>query len=381
MVNIFRKQQNILYVSPTYSSGSRERMLIRDCLLLKEIGHNIFLYCLKDSFLHRECKKAGIDCIFHSGTTKLRVWNWYKLNKLRGIIKRYDINIVHCYQLNFLWPLASYLRKRNLTALFFTINFEMKKFYKQFWYRPLIRRIDLIFIPFREMIESINAHMDVPIRKIYSSGLGVNKINFDQRYTFDEENLTHLSCWVNDHEVELDDLTVCLESLWSLNLDTTMPKRFKLHIFSNRKWKMNILYKPLKEKIAEYKLENYVEFHESNDIYDVKSDIWISYTSKSPIEDYALLAILKGIPTAVPRNATTQELHRIYHGSLETYRQGDARELRAKVKEIVLRNKEYKQACFSARDELWNEHGIDGYKYNLFKLYEKHLNKRIRFYN
>ncbi|OIQ19764.1 MAG: hypothetical protein BM556_04590 [Bacteriovorax sp. MedPE-SWde] len=381
MINIFRNQQNILYVCPTESSGTRERMILRDCLLLKEIGHNVFLYCLKDSFLDINSKKHGIDCLYHEGGTHTTFLKWYKLRRLKNYIRKLDVNIVHCYELNFLWPLAYFLRNKHLTPLFFTLNHDVHKFYKKFWYKTLISRLDLIFLPVREMSESIHGHMEIPLRKIYYSGLGLKQVEFHKVKKKLNESVWNLACWVNDHEKSDEDLSVCFESLWALNMRKKDHKPYHLHIYSNRKWSENILLEKLNKKIQDYKLENYVHFHESSNVFDINADIWISYNTKIPLEDYSLVSILKGIPAMMPRNATTQELNRIYGDANVTYKAGDSRELRKSLELLSSSYHDYVGHCEKAKDELWVEHGEDGYKYNLFKIYEKHLNKRRRFYS
>jgi len=381
MINIFRNQQNILYVCPTESSGTRERMILRDCLLLKEIGHNVFLYCLKDSFLDINSKKHGVDCLYHEGSIHTNLLKWYKLRKLKSYIRKLDINIVHCYDLNFLWPLSYFLRNKHLTPLFFTLNHDISKFYKQFWYKTLISRLDLTFLPVREMAESIHGHLELPLRKVYFSGFGLKHVEFHKVKKKLNESVWNLACWVNDHEKDGTDLSVCFEALWSLNMKKKESKPYHLHIYSNRKWEENILFEKLKQIICDYKLENYVHFHEASSIMDINADIWISHNTKIPLEDYSLISILKGIPTLMPRNATTQELNRIYGNASTTYKIGDSRELRKCIESLGSGYDSYVEACNRAKDELWVEHGEDGYKYNLFKIYENHLNKRQRFYS
>lgn len=380
MINIFRNQQNILYICPTQSSGTRERMILRDSLLLREIGHNVFVYCLKDSFIDNECRKNGIDCLYHEGSEHVSFLQWYKLRKLRSYLKRLDINIVHCYELNYIWPLAFFLRNRNLTPLFFTLNHDVDKFYKQFWFKPLISRLDLVFLPVREMIESIHGHLDIPLRKIYFSGLGLKQVEFHSVKKKLDENVWNLACWINDHEVDEDELIVCLESLWALNMKSSVEKICHLHIYSNQALEDRPLFQKLDEKIKEFKLENNIHIHKNASVYDINADIWISYNSKIPMEDYSLVAMLKGIPAITPRNATTQELRRIHGGVTETYKAGDSRELRSLIEKVISDYPKYLKSCEKSGEELWLEHGEEGYKYNLFKIYEKHLNKRRRFY-
>ena len=381
MVNIFRNQQNILLVCPTNNSGTRERMLLRDAIHLNHIGHNVFVYCYRDSFIDIECKTIGIDCLYHEGREHTKVLHWYKLRKLRGHINKFDVNVVHCYELNFLWPLSFFLKNKPYIALFFTLTYDVHRFYKQFWFRALLSRLDLVFLPAREMIESIHGHLDIPLRKIYFSGLGLKNVEFQKVKKKLDGSIWNLASWVNEHETNIDNLSVCLEALWSLNIKKEVNKPCYLHLYSMKKWEENIIYQKVLDKIKEYGLENFVKFHHESKIENINADIWISYQTASPLEDYSLTAILKGIPVLTPRNSTTQELNRMYGLANQTYFPSDSRELRTEIVEVIKNYEDYVTACESAREELWAEHGEEGYKYSLFRIYEKHLNKRKRFYS
>jgi len=381
LINIFKIQQNILYVCPSTNSGTRERMLLRDSLLLKEVGHNVFVYCLKDSYLDSECSKLGLNVIHHVGKRPMNVFKWHKLKTLRSFFKRIDVNIVHCYELNFLWPVAFFLRKKKLTPLFFTLTNEVTKFYHQFWYKPLLTRLDLIFIPVREMIDTVTTHMDIPQRKIYFSGLGLKKIKKDLDKKELDSNVWNFSCWVNDHEESGKDLSACFEAIWAVNTSFKLKKIAHLHLYSSRKWQTNIITEKLNTQINKLGIEKFVHFHEDTNVQNITSDIWISYNSNTPLEDYTLISMLKGIPTIMPRNATTSEICRFYEGLNLTFKASDSRDLRAAMDKITAKISKGVGAELTARDELWIEHGEEGYKYNLYKIYEKHLNKRKRFYS
>jgi hypothetical protein len=380
VINIFRNQQNILFVCPTNNFGTRERMLLRDVQMLKEIGHNVFVYCLRDSYIDLSCKQIGVDSLYHEGKEHLTVLKWYKLRKLKHYIQKLDITIVHCYELNFLWPLAFFLRRKNLTPLFFTLNHDIKHFYAQFWYKTLISRLDLVFLPVREMIESIHGHLHLPLRKIYFSGMGLKKVEFQEVKKKLDESVWNIACWVNSHEIDKEELRNCLQAIWSLNMNSQNSKPTHLHLYGAKKWDENILYKSLLKMIEELNISDYVYFQDETDVLEINADIWLSYITKNPLEDYSIIAILKGIPTITPRNSTTQELHRIYGQACSTYMPGDSRELRMRLEDLMDDYSTAVQSCARAEQDLWAEHGEEGYKYNLFRIYEKHLNKRKRFY-
>lgn len=383
MINIFKVQQNILFVCPTLSFGTRERMLLRDCLLLKSIGHNVFVYLVKDSFLEVECKAHGISVIHHQGPIHMNLWSWYKLKRLRTFLKVAQINIIHCYELNYIWPLAFFTRKMNFIALFFTLTGEIQNSYHQIWYKPLLARLDLVLIPVREMVDSVNFKLSIPQRKINFSGLGLQKVeDFDRArdYSFDSK-VWNFGCWINDHEENEKDLETCLEAIWAVNTSFQLKKLAHLHLYSTRVWETNVITEKIKAKIKKYELEKFVHFHNEQNINEIFADVWISYSTQTPLEDYTIVSMLKNIPTIMTRNPTTSEICRIYGSNFLTYKASDSRELRSAMKELTSKISKQIFASSAACQDLWLEHGEEGYKYNLFRNYEKHLNKRLRFYS
>ncbi len=355
-------------------------MVLRDLKILKEVGHNVFLYCLKNSILDERARELGIDCFYHNTKEKLTFFRWFKLGALKDIIERMDINIVHCYELQYLWPLAYMLRKRNSTALFFTVGHDIKKFYKQFWYRSLISRVDQVYLPVKEMNEEILGHFVVPRRKLFFSGLGLDHENLVNNKVIFDESILNLSCYVNEDEIEIDDISTCIEALWSLNEKRSLDKIAKLHIFASKKWDESVLKPQLDEKIASYKQQNNVIFHDNITVNCIKADIWISYLSNLPLEDYTLIALLKGIPVVTPRNATSGELSRVYSAVAQTYKSGDSRELRSRIEYCAKNLNKLQEMTRLVREPILDEHGIITYRQNILMNYQKHLNKRYRFF-
>lgn len=358
-------------------------MLLRDCLLLKSIGHNVFVYLVKDSFLEVECRSHGISVIHHQGPIHTSLLNWFKLKRLRQFLKVAQINIIHCYELNYIWPLAFFTRNMNFIALFFTLTGEIKNSYHQFWYKPLLARLDLVLIPVREMVDSVNYKLFIPQRKINFSGLGLQKVEIFDRasdYSFDSK-VWNFGCWINDHEENEKDLETCLEAIWSVNTSFQLKKLAHLHLYSTRVWETNVITEKIKTKIKKYDLEKFVHFHNEQNINEIYADVWVSYSTQTPLEDYTIVSMLKNIPTIMTRNPTTSEICRIYGANFLTYKASDSRELRSAMKELTSKIAKQTFSNAAVGQDLWLEHGEEGYKYNLFRNYEKHLNKRLRFYS
>ncbi len=380
MLDILRKQQNILYLSSSQSYGTKERMILRDAKILKDIGHYVFIYCMKNSLLDIKAREFGFDCLYHNAGEHIKFIKWYKLSSLKDCIERYDINIVHCYELNYVWPTAFFLRKKNKTSLFFTVSEDVVKYYKKFWFKSLMSRVDMVYVPLKEMNESISDHLDVPKRKIFFSGLGLDVDSKTKPIKLDE-NVWNLAIYVNEDLLEVDDIETCIQSIWSLNQKRSLSKTCVLHLFSAKGWDDNVLKPEIVETVKKYGLSQNVIFHEHVKLAEINADIFLSYATGLPLEDYTLGALLKGIPIITDRNPATEELAISYGRAVMTYKTNDSRELRCKIEETFENYESAKDEVSRIKTPILNEHGLDFYRTSLIKNYEKQLNKRWRFFH
>ncbi|OUR98614.1 hypothetical protein A9Q84_04145 [Halobacteriovorax marinus] len=379
MANIFRDQQNILYVCLGDSWGTRERMALKDCLIAKETGHNVFLYCLKDSIINLKAKERAIDCLYHSGGLSLNFLKWHRLNDFVQNLSKFDIRLVHCYDLSFLFPASFYLKRRIQIPLVFTFNHEIEKFYKRFWHKSLIRRIDQILLPIKEMADGVHGHLDVPIRKFEYTGLGVCEY-LKKSSEHKSSGSWFIGCAVGGHEKKIDFLRPIISAVNSLNIKGTLNKKVKLLIYSEKKWEKFLLHKPTKDLIKSLNGNDHIFLEYTDSLVEscLKVDAWVGLDVREPIEDLLLNSILNDTPSIAPRTYATMELFR-KRGSLgETYKSGDAREMREKIEKIFKNYKFYCQTITDQKSELIAEFGIEFYKKQLLKAYEKILTKRER---
>lgn len=379
MANIFRDQQNILYVCLGDKWGTSERMALKDCSIAKETGHNVFLYCLKDSFLNVKAKDAGIDCLFHSGGLSFNFLKWHRLSDFVQNLSKFDIRLVHCYDLSFLFPASFYLKSRIKVPLVFTFNHEIKKFYKKFWHKNLIRRIDQILLPIKEMADGVHGHLDVPIRKFEYTGLGVNEFLMNSS-EHKSSGAWFVGCAVGGHEKKIDFLVPIINAVNSLNTKGSLNKKVKLLIYSERAWDKFLLNEPVKELIKSMNGSDHIflEFTDSLVESCLKVDVWVGLDVKEPIEDLLLNSILNDTPSIAPRTYATKELFRKKGALGETYKSGDAREIREKLEKVFMNYQSYCQAITSQKSELVSEFGIEFYKKQLLASYEKIITKRER---
>ena len=381
MANIFKDQQNFLYVCLGSTWGTRERMALKDCSISKETGHNVFLYCLRDSIIHMKAKDLGIDCLFHSGGLSFNFFKWYRLNDFVNYLSKFDIRLVHCYDLKFLWPASFYLKRKSLIPLVFTFNHEIKKMYKRFWHKSLIRRIDQVFLPIKEMADGIHGHMNIPLRKFEYTGIGVRSF-VDKKTKHKSSGSWFVGCAVGGHEISADFLEPIISAVTSLNTKASLSKKLKLIIYSEISWSNFLIQENVKNLIKKLGATQHVflETTESLGQACLNVDLWTGLDVREPIEDLLLTSILSNRPAVAPRTYATMELFRKYGKLGETYKSGDARELRDKMERVFKKYDSYSSMIISEKEHLISEFGFDFYKNQLLMGYEKVITKRERLY-
>ncbi|WP_372651878.1 hypothetical protein [Halobacteriovorax sp.] len=379
MANIFRDQQNILYVCLGSKWGTRERMAIKDCLIARETGHNIFLYCIRDSIINIKAKELGIDCLFHVGSISLNFLKWHKLNAFVQYLTKFNISLVHCYDISFLWPASFYLKRKSKISLVFTFNHEIKKFYRKFWHRNLIRRIDQVFLPIKEMADGVHGHLEVPIRKFEYTGLGVGK-DINSSNSDKSSGAWFVGCAVGGHEKDIEFLKPAISAINSLNTKSSLVKKVKLLIYSEVAWDKFLLKDSVKKFITEIGAVDNVFLEFTDDVSQccLMVDAWIGLDTKVPIEDLLVNSLLNNVPSLAPRTYATKELFRKRGRLGETYKPGDAREIREKIEKIFVTYTDYLNRLSKGKENLISDFGYEFYKNQLLMGYQKILTKRER---
>ncbi len=381
MLDIYKNKQNLLYICPSETWGTRERMVLQDCLIAREVGHDVFLYCLKDSLLHVYAKEQRIDCIYHQGKLRTRFLKWHKLSAIKQYIKRLDINLVHCYELNLLWPISYFLRRSPKVPLIFTFSHEVQKYYKQFWIRPLITRLDLGILPIKEMLASIRSHIDIPLRKIQFCGLGLcsGKAPEKEDVALNRDHYV-IGTSVGGFEKDIDFLKPLLLALQGLNSKKINDKSIKLILLSQKKWQESLIFPELRQFVNDHNLAGDIVFETSKNMLDAQNevDFWVGNPTLEPIEDYTLMAMLAGKPIVSPRTSAFLELLREYGPVGESYKMGDTREIRLKCERILINLDGYKCHIIENEETLRRYYGRDIYRNQLLSHYERTLNRRAR---
>ena len=173
----FKNRNKAIYICPSDLWGARERTVLRDALISKENGLEACIYCLKDSFLDNAAKEKELHVIHHYGKVQTRFFKWYKLFGLGQIVRANDVAFVHCYHLNFLWPLSFFLKSKPEIPLFFTTHREIIKKYTEIYHKTLLSRVDQFFVNSEGLNSNLIVHLDVPPRKIKVLGFGNEQVS------------------------------------------------------------------------------------------------------------------------------------------------------------------------------------------------------------
>lgn len=363
--------------------GTKERTILKDCLICRDAGATVYLYTYRDSTIDIKAKKAGLKCFYHHGKIQTKFFNWHKLRKLSNLLKELNVNVVHVYDIKILWPLCFHMRSMPLVPLVYTLSSELKSYYRGVFYKPLSERVDQVLLPMSEMVENVWGHMGIPPRKIHFVGMSM-KTNLGEKkptppFKFDD-NRYYIGTNLNGIETNthfLDSIFHALRVMIEKKLD---DKTYTFAICNERHWSECLLTDELRRQVKDWGLEENVAFVNSPDMshYQEHIDLWFGLQRREDLEDYAIQALLAGKPVCVPRTAFSME---VLSGSGvlgETYKIGDSREIREKC-EKILRNLDYYQKSINnANQALVQKYGEEVYKESLLKIYENLLLRRKR---
>jgi hypothetical protein len=379
----------VLLVCPSEYWSTIERTALRDAKILHEQGHDVYLYCLQDSFLDLKAKNLGITTIYHSGRISTSIFKWPTFKQIPTLIDQHELKIVQCYDVHLLWPIAFFLRKRSLVSLVFSHNVEISKLYRQFWYKPLIKRIDTTLLPSREMREGVVGSLGISTHKIDYCGLGVADEKFQEESTSNQghflKNFSEdwkLGCYVGAHEKSIDFLLPVFHALKVLVEKRPCSKGVKCVLISDKPWDEHLIRHEIGHYLVDSGLDQHVLFESKTPVVVLQRylDLWIGVRSFEAIDDYMITALLSAVPVVMTRSTATMEILRRRPLLGYTYMRGDARELRSKISVILDNYESIKSGMTNEIPELMLEFGLETYREQLIHVFDKSLNKRLRFF-
>jgi len=364
--------------------GSEERTILKDCEVSQKAGANVHLYTYKDSVIDLRAKELGIKRIYHQGKFVTKFYKWHKLRRLKGLITELKINVVHCYDIKVLWPLCLYLRQFPEVPLLFSLGNDLKTYYRDFWYRPLVERVDQILLPMPEMVENVWGHIGVPPRKIESVGLGLavpvkNPIEERPPFRFTDKRW-YLGTNLNGIETNTHFLDTIFHAFRVLIERGLEGKSYTFTLCNERNWSECVLTDELRRQVKDWGLEEHVAFVEESDVglHQPYIDLWLGLVRREDLEDYAVQALLGGKPVLIPRTASSMELFRGFGVIGETYLKGDSREIREKVETILGNIGTYEKNLHKSHEFLLSSYGAKSYQNIMISTYKKVLKRRKR---
>lgn len=376
--------KTFFFMGLSHRWGTEERTILKDCVIAQNAGAKVYLYTYKDSVLDERAKVHNLECLYHQGKFVTKVFKWHKLRKLKNLLSDLQVNVVHCYDIKILWPLCLYMRSMPLVPLVFTLSTDLKKYFRNFWYRPLVSRVDQVLLPMSEMVENVWGHMGIPPRKIDFIGLGLKsrkKRGDDNRPPFRfTDKRWYIGTNLNGIETNTHFLDTVFHSFRVMIEKGLDDKNYTFALCNERNWSECVLTQELRRQVKDWGLEEHVAFVDQKDValHQLDIDLWLGLTRREEIEDYAVQALLAGKPIVVPRTASSMEVFRSFGVVGESYMSGDSREVREKC-ELILRNYEtYEKSLHKSHQALRQTYGYDAYEESLTKIYDKLLNRRRR---
>lgn len=367
-----------LYVCPTKRWGTLERKALSDCLIQRDFGGNPIIFCIKGSKLHSEALKWDIRTIHYTGKRVNRLIDIRYFLDVRKIFRQNNFDVVHCYDLDFLWVISLLLLARPEIPLLLTFNSYLYTAQREFWQKWLFKRVDQVLVFGQTMKELVQETLPVSNRKVKISGNGVDAV---RKIPHGVDNERHLGCIL----VSFDDLrqahaiVYALMGVLSSELNLNFQVKLKIyHLVSIENWP---LYKDLIDLIEKNHLVDHVEFKMINAESEAfKSlDIFIGTAFNEPFNDYEVTAILSKIPVIIPRTASRQYLLNKHKWTGESYHEADARELKAKILKILSNDRIYINELEDQNEAFSENHGLDAYVNRLCGFYERNYSKRLRY--
>jgi glycosyltransferase involved in cell wall biosynthesis len=382
----FENRRKAIYICPSNLWGARERTVLRDALISKDMGLEPLIYCLKDSYLDLEAKQSNLEVIHHYGKIQTRFIKWYKLFGLGKIVREEDVALVHCYHLNFLWPLSFFLKSRPEIPLFFTTHKEISKSYREFYHKALLSRVDHFFVSSAGLVSNLMVHMDIPPRKIQVLGFGNEVIEISRTeaskvkkdLSFDKEVWT-LGTFLSSHHTSPENVLPLIYAVMGFN-QKKQDESARLILICDRNWNEVLIYQELIRLIKDLGSEDDVYFYSGVSLgtFQKSIDIWLSAETSENLEDLAIGAVFQGTPVLVPRTSSSKELFGKWGEVGLTYKAGDARDLRDQLCLMVEKNRRFIRQIAKITEELMESNHFEHYKERLHDTYHNIFAARQR---
>lgn len=370
------------FFAPSNRWETSERNVIRDAQIARDLGARVIIYCYRDSVLDEWCKNHHFETRYCTGKIKNRFKLFKTIKRLITFFKKENVELVHCYNVEHIWPLAFFLRTDRQISLVFSLSHELKYFYRNIWFRPLVARIDHIFFISWEMVDNISGHLGVPMRKMGYIGTGGAEPSEKGKPPFSrDKDSFYIATNVSGTERRIKFIDVILNAFKILVQSNLLEKKLYLVLASEKRWSHFVVANELRRKLTDMGLESNLIFVDSHEMGEVQQhvDLWIGQERTEDIEDYCVEALLNNRPVIFPRTASSVEIIRQFGQVGETYKNGDGRELRHKIKKTLESLVKYEKSLEKSLSKIDEFFGPQVYRQRLGDSYLKLVSRRERY--
>lgn len=284
------------------------------------------MYCYRDSFIELEAKKLKLN-IIHCPKGKIdSAFDLQIFLDLKGLINKLNLHFINCQHIKVLWILCFILRKNSQVSLFFTTGKAFRKSFKNFLFNILAKRIDNVFVPTIEYKKNVLRSLNIISSKVIPLGLGISTTNVSRE---EKDGEKRISLYVAPHEKVIEDFNTIFIAISHV---AKIRKNISLTFVTEKRWENHLLYKELQEASMLYGIESIVSYKERlEEKFKDHSDIWVDLGNNKTVNPFLLEIFLTEASILVARKPIIFEILRNSPGQVETFKEGDPRELRDKL--------------------------------------------------
>ena len=381
--------KKILFAGISRGWSCTERMILKDCQIAKESGAKEILYCLKGTYLDICSKEHGITSVSESDRKQKNINSIGVSKRIYNFVKKNNIDIVHCYNVDLLLKISFFLILEPLVSLVFTNNIKLQRFYDVIFFHLLMKRVDHFISYSNELVNNISGHLKAFERKVTVIGTGAQGIprkGLEKPFKnlfYLKDNAWYIGCDLSTLE-NYKNIDIIFNAFKVLILEDILDKNYLLILSSDRSWSNFLNLESLKRRIIEHGLEEYIALVENCEVQDLHKglDLWIRFDKELVMDDYVNEALLCGVPCILPRSEASTEVivvRGLYLG--ETYKFGNTRELRQKIQKVLVNSATYKRSLDNVRNLLIISYGINRYRHDLVNIYYRLAHGRQRLFN
>lgn len=339
---------HLLFICPKKDWDNTSRWAYYLITELLEQGNRISLYCYDQGPLHQMLQDKKVEFYLQKGPVSLKFWRWSQLEELKSVIRNEKVDLIHSFDIRYIWPLFFLLRKSPLTPLIHYQGEQVLDRYNKIWHKILKRRVDYLFVPLKQNLKYIEYQFNFPARKMDHIGLAKIESTQDNNdfYSYLQWDLAIKGKELKKdfYFIGVDVSPVCEESSIQFFFEIftnykklkSLKKDFKIFLYSKRKWDHHPLYGALTRLAFENDLKFDVIFwpYFECDCLIKEMDVWLSLESRAYVDEPILKALGHGVPTMAPRTWENSAFQK-QSSALHLYKGAHTRELFSKLQELV----------------------------------------------